>query len=276
MRYSLTLLTLILLAAGMPAQPHHLPYATDFDSEEARIGWKEYRTGYLSLSHWNNTGPGYTGRGISHDYNVGGKPDQVVQDWYVSPLLVFGAEARMTLKIYSSGFSVPFDDNLVIYFIEGKQNPALGDTIPIGNLSTLDHGVWLDTSVTIPALADSGYIAFKYQTVGAAWTTYVIDNIEISAKTASTGQAPDLQSLARLYPTITTGSARLELNPKTLDGTLLIAMYNSAGRLVRRWPTPDRPLLTIDRDGLPAGTYYIRVTHERLGRSVVKVVFGEG
>ena len=40
--------------------------------------------------------------------------------------------------------------------------------------------VWLDTTINIPFVTDSGYIALKYKTIGAAWVTSKVDNIAIN------------------------------------------------------------------------------------------------
>jgi len=263
----------LLLYVNLNAQIKDLPYNGDFDSDAARQGWKEFRTGFQSLSKWSNTGNGFTGRGISHDYNVGGQESEIVQDWYVSPEINFkNLETTMTLKIFSSGFSTPSDDNLLVYYISENQSPSLGDTTLIGNLSVIEHGAWQDTSVTIPAISENGFIAFKYKTKGAAWTTYIIDNIEIKATTAQI-KKPVFQGSANAYPTITSEEVILEVSD--ISTGISYEVYNIQGQLCRRSQIVNSTKTMILKNDLSAGIYYVKIRQNNGSNLTLKIQFTE-
>ena len=152
-----------------------LPYFTGFDTPAEQAGWQQFRTGFLSNFDWNNNGS------ISHDYNVGGNPSDTVVDWYVSPPLNFTSTGILTMKIKTGGFSMPTPDNCEVYFGTNYPNPSIGNFVLIANLSYMQPQYqWLDTIVNVPYTSDSGYIAFKYKTIGLAWTNYSIDSITVS------------------------------------------------------------------------------------------------
>ena len=154
------------------AQAKTLPYFTGFDSPTEKEGWTEYRIGDLSTFSWNMTGS------ISHDYNVGGNATDTVIDWMVSPPIYFHTTAFASMKVSTYGFSSPTPDNCEVYFGTGNQDPGKGDFKLVANLSYMGPQFqWNDTTFVIPFTADSGYLAFKYKTIGGAWMTYSIDSI---------------------------------------------------------------------------------------------------
>lgn len=161
--------------------PLSLPYFTGFDSPSQKAGWKEYRKGFLSSYKWTNSSM------LSHDYNVGGNTTDTVDDWYVSPAFNFKNKGKITFKGRSGGFSNPNGENLRLYFSSTKADPATGNYQLIANLSYLPKGMaFKDTLVDIPFTADSGFIAFRYITIGSAWWVPNIDSITVfSSGTAS-------------------------------------------------------------------------------------------
>ena len=179
----------------------------------------------------------------------------------------------MTLKIFRSGFSSPFPESLVVYFISGDQNPINGDTTLIGNISDVDQGVWIDTSVAIPFLNDSGFIAFKYNTVGAAWTTYIIDNIEIKAATAGTDQKSEFKGNAVVYPNITSGSITLNINSLALNNSTRYDLISATGQTFIKNKSVNTYFTTIERNGLHSGLYFIILNQANGGRKLIKFSF---
>ena len=152
-----------------------LPYYTGFDSPAEQAGWQQFRTGFLSNFDWDDNGELY------HDYNVGGISTDTVIDWYVSPPLNLTSTSLVTMKVQTSGFSTPTVDNCEIWFGTKDPNPETGNFVLIANLSyMLPQFQWLDTMVTISTVTDSGYIAFKYKTIGGAWANYRIDSINVT------------------------------------------------------------------------------------------------
>lgn len=118
----------------------------------------------------------------------------------------------MALKVRTSGFSTPFPDNCEVWFGTDDPDPETGNYVLIANLSyMLPQFDWLDTIVEVPFVAENGYIAFKYKTIGAAWSTYAIDDISITAITGLLPEGngrPEMLSL-KASPTPSGSSARI-------------------------------------------------------------------
>lgn len=273
MKNVFTLISFLIITIAASAQIKELPYTTGFDTPAEKQGWNEYRTGYLSLSHWQDGGQGFSGKGISHDYNVGGQQNQYVHDWYISPMLKFNSDATMTLKIFRSGFSSPFPESLVVYFISGDQNPINGDTTLIGNISDVDQGVWIDTSVAIPFLNDSGFIAFKYNTVGAAWTTYIIDNIEVKAATAGSKSTSGFNGTVKLYPTISNSRVTLEADTKAFISNLTYEIFSTNGNLVKPSQKIEYSKIDIEKTNLAPGLYLLNVKQSNGSNKTLRLIF---
>ena len=156
MKIFLTFLLQCLTASILFSQGLSLPYYTGFDSPAENAGWKEYRTGFLSSYSWGTNGS------LSHDYNVGGNSTDTVIDWFVSPPLNFTSPGTITMKVMTGGFSTPFPDNCEIWFGTNNSNPSTGNFVLIANLSYMQPQYqWLDTTVSIPFVSDSGYIALN-------------------------------------------------------------------------------------------------------------------
>ena len=110
----LTLIGLININSVL-AQSESLPYTTGFDSGAEQMGWQQFRTGFLSTYDWGYGGGAFSAPTcLSHDYNVGGNPDDTVVDWFVSPPINFSSPGLVAIKLYTAGFSTPFPDNCEI------------------------------------------------------------------------------------------------------------------------------------------------------------------
>ena len=259
-----TILTLLVCSFGsglLFSQGLPLPYNTGFDTPAEKAGWEQYRTGFLSVYNWNISGGGASAPScLSHDYNVGGSPADTVVDWFVSPPLHFTAPGEMTLKVRTSGFSTPFPDNFEVWFATGDPDPEIGAYTLIANLSyMLPQFEWLDTLVSIPFTADSGYIAFKYKTIGAAWSTYAVDDISISVITGLDGEGksrPESLSL-KAFPNPFTTAVRFELPP--VSGESVLDIYDLQGRKVRTVDGLSGAEFTLDRAALEPGLYFLRL-----------------
>lgn len=160
----------------------NLPYSTGFDNAQELSGWMFYQDGDQSSSDWSMLGGGYSApNALHHDYNVGASEDMVVIDWMVSPALNFTGPVAISMLAKESGFSIPTDDNCLVYVGTGSQDPSIGDYTLVGNLSILTpQWTWMDTTFYSSIVGEQCYLAFRYKTIGAAWCTYAIDDIEIT------------------------------------------------------------------------------------------------
>lgn len=263
----------LLFSQGLP-----LPYNTGFDTPAEKEGWEQYRTGFLSAYSWTFGGGGASAPScLSHDYNVGGNPADTVVDWFVSPPLHFTAPGEMTLKVRTSGFSTPFPDNFEVWFGTGDPDPEVGDYTLIANLSyMLPQFEWLDTLVNIPFVSDSGYIAFKYKTIGAAWSTYAVDDISVSVITGLGGEGggrPESLSL-KAFPNPFSSTVRIELPP--LNGVADLEVYDLQGRLLRVVNgLSAKEEFILDGTGLEAGLYFLRLRQDGKTIATGKVMAAE-
>jgi hypothetical protein len=248
-----------------------LPYYTGFDNAAQQAGWQQFRTGTLSLYDWSIGATGFSAPNqLAHDYNVGGQNTDTVIDWYVSPPLNITAPATISLKVTTSGFSTPFPDNCEVWFGTGNKNPALGNFVLIGNLSyMLPQFQWLDTLFDIPYVSDSGYIAFKYKTIGAYWSTYGIDNVLVNIPLGSFVENQDGGMNMSVSPNPFSTCATLTTNNEMKNA--LLVMYDAEGREVKRIENLSGHEIILDRGCLAAGLYYYRLSQDSKITSTGKI-----
>lgn len=227
--------------------PLSLPYFTGFDSPAQKAGWKEYRKGFLSSFKWTNSSM------LSHDYNVGGNTTDTVDDWYVSPAFNFKNKGKITFKGRCGGFSNPNGQNLRMYFSSTKADPATGNYQLIANLSYLPKGMdFKDTLVDIPFTADSGFIAFRYITIGAEWWVPNIDSITVSpGNMANVNKQANLKKI-ELFPNPVKNTLFFKLNGE--QPSYRFKLYNLCGKeTLNKVIDAQTPSLGIEQT---AGTYF--------------------
>ena len=165
------------------AQSQSLPYSTGFDSTSQQAGWQEFRLGVLNSFNWKyETGnpPPSSPNSLFHDYNVGGSPTDTTDDWFVSPPFIFNGSTQLNLKVFvvTTAGTTP-SDYFGIWFSSGTSNPASGNFYELANLTDMQPQFqWLDTSITLSTVADSGYIAFRYSATDN-WFQIYIDDVNI-------------------------------------------------------------------------------------------------
>jgi hypothetical protein len=259
MKSLFALLVSLFFSALSFSQGLALPYNTGFDSAPQQAGWQQYRTGFLSGSAWSYGGGAFSvPTCVSHDYNVGGNTTDTVVDWFISPPINFTNVGTMSIKVQTGGFSTPFPDSFEILFGTDHQDPATGNFVVIANLSyMLPQYQWLDTTFSIPFASDSGYIALKYKTIGAAWSTYSFDNISMDVANASIDENNPANATIRCLPNPFSTQTVLRTGQTLNDATLMI--YNSQGQQVKKMEHLCGENILLDRDNLPAGLYFAKL-----------------
>jgi hypothetical protein len=249
-----------------------LPYNTGFDSAAEKLGWQQFRTGYLSTYSWGYGGSGFSAPTcVSHDYNVGGNPNDTVIDWFVSPPINFTSTATMSIKVKTGGFSTPSPDNFEILFGSDIKNPANGNYTVIANLSNMTPQYqWLDTTFTIPFVSDSGYIALKYKTIGAAWMTYAFDNISIVANASSVNENMNESGSMKVYPNPFTSQTTIKSELMLTNASLLI--YNVHGELVKQVNMLSGNEFNFDGSSLGTGLYMAELVQDKRTLSRKKII----
>lgn len=248
-----------------------LPYVSGFDSAPETAGWQQFRLGNdPGAFQWNIGGGGFSSMCLSHDYNVGGNTTDTVIDWFVSPALNFVSTGSISLKVKTSGFSTPTVDNCEVYFGTNDQDPATGNFVLIGTLSYMSPQFnWIDTTLSIPFTSDSGYVAFRYKTIGAAWMTYAIDNINIIS-TASVDETSSQNNFIQVYP-----------NPMQETSTLFIESDLSYSGVIRIYDIYGKEIQTINsisnqinlsRENFSSGIYIVVFENEGEILEVEKLV----
>ncbi|PCH91816.1 MAG: hypothetical protein COB85_08745 [Bacteroidetes bacterium] len=177
------LLIAISFILKVEAQSLSLPYYTGFDSISQQAGWQEFRLGVVNSFNWKyepGNPPPSSPNSLFHDYNVGGSPTDTTDDWFVSPPFIFNTSAQLSLKIFvvTTAGTTP-SDYFGIWFSSGTSNPASGNFYELANLTDMQPQYqWLDTSIMLTTVTDSGYIAFRY---GATdnWFQIYIDDVNI-------------------------------------------------------------------------------------------------
>ena len=260
MKTLFTLLFFITLTTTVFSQGLALPYYTGFDTPAEQAGWQQYRTGFLAMSDWG------IGGGISvsvpnslqHDYNVGGSSTDTVVDWFVSPALNFTSAGQVSLKVYPSGFSTPAQDDFEIWFGTDHQNPATGNFVLVGNLSyMMPRYNWLDTTLSLPFTTDSGYVAIKFKTIGAHWSTYAVDNITIDIPTSINDNSG--KSKVEVFPNPFRKDFNIQINSN--DETEF-SLFNSMGEKIMT-KNLDSKSTSLDLSSYASGIYFYKLTSDQ-------------
>ncbi len=248
-----------------------LPYISGFDSAPETAGWQQFRLGNdPGAFQWNIGGGGFSASCLSHDYNVGGNTTDTVIDWFVSPALNFVGNGTISLKVKTSGFSTPTPDNCEIYFGTDDPDPSTGNFVLIGEVSFMQpQYTWLDTSLTIPFTSDSGYVAFKYKTVGAAWMTYAIDNINIIS-TASVDESVSEINYMQIYPNPFEETTTIFIQAD-LSGTNMIRIYDIYGKEIRTIINAGNQI-TLSKENFSSGIYFVVFESEKEILEIEKLV----
>jgi hypothetical protein len=259
----ITALLLCLSVTNIFSQGVPLPYYTGFDNASQKLGWQQFRTGYLSTYSWSYGGGGFSPTYcISHDYNVGAtSSSQTVIDWFVSPPLNFTTTGKISLKVKTGGFSTPFPDNCEVYFGTDKKDPSTGNFVLVANLSYMvPQYQWLDTTIDLPFVTDSGYIAIKYKTIGAAWMTYAIDNINITLDSGVSIKEEYSKNRSTSYPNPFSSTTMIVFPNSLLNAELMI--YSIDGQKVKSITNISGDHLSIERNDLRSGVYFYKVVEE--------------
>jgi hypothetical protein len=261
----LILFLLSVISGAAYSQGLSLPYYSGFDTPQETAGWQQFRSGFPSTSEWSILGGGFSGSCISHDYNVGGGSNDTVIDWFVSPPLNITSQSKITLKLNTGGFSNPFPDGCEVWFGTGSPDPTLGNFTMICNLSEMTpENTWLDTIATITTITDSGYIAFKYKTIDAAWNVYSIDNINVSPDSTvgiTTILNEELNSIS-VFPNPFCNATSISLEKEIFKSSGEIIICDMQGRVVRTIPVINDTVVNLQRDDMKSGTYQISVCCE--------------
>lgn len=263
-----TLLFFFTLTINSFSQGLPLPYYSGFDSPVERAGWQQFRKGVLSLYDWGNVGSLY------HDYNVGASLNDTVIDWFVSPPLNLISAGMVSMKVQTSGFSQPTSDNCEVYFGTGNPDPAIGNFVLIGNLSFMQPQFqWIDTSFNISTLSDSGYLAFKYKTIYAAWMTYNIDSITISQSVGIDEKNKKKNFIASFSPNPFSTFATIKFNSYLVD--VDITVFNLHGQKVKIFNNFNGSQLKLGRENLKNGIYFIQLSKKNVVIETEKVIISD-
>lgn len=254
LKYFFSFYLLLIFSTICFSQSKPLPYFTGFDNSAEKDGWKEYRTGFQSSFSWNINGS------ISHDYNVGGNSNDTVVDWMVSPPILFHTTAFASMKVSTYGFSTPTPDNCEVWFGTGNQDPSMGDFKLVANLSYMGPQFkWNDTTFVIPFTADSGYLAFKYKTIGAEWMSYAIDSISINA-TVGINSIKENDFKFTLFPNPATAKVLIQFEKSINHGQ--VKLKNLLGQILFTKFELDENSIVIDVQNLSKGIYIVEVFEE--------------
>lgn len=276
MKIFFTFLLQFLLTSIVFSQGLSLPYSTGFDSPSEKMGWQQFRTGFSGNYDWDYTATGAFSAPtcLFHDYSVGGNTTDTVIDWFVSPPLNFTSSGTVSIKIKSEGFSNPLPDNCEIWFGTNSPNPSIGNFVQVANLSNvLPKYQWLDTIINIPFVSDSGYLALKYKTIGAAWATYAIDDIEVSSLVGVNERDSFLKNETYIFPNPFSSSTTLQFNTMITNAEL--NLYTVYGKKIRTKNNINENKIKIERENLSSGIYFYELIQDSKKVATGKFVISE-
>ncbi|MFH0757463.1 MAG: T9SS type A sorting domain-containing protein [Bacteroidota bacterium] len=185
--------------------------------------------------------------------------DQSTQKSYSVLFQLLSLDATLSSLEESIGKMVPSFDPQVLSYV---------DTLPFGTTAVPE--VTYTTSdenasvVVVPATNLKGFDRKQKITkvtvtaeLGAPSITYEIEFVVDPTDPAVTIQGADFTPVVRLYPNPLSTYATLEI--RNLDKIKGIQLLNMVGQVVRQIDYAQGETTIIERDGLPAGLYFIRI-----------------
>jgi hypothetical protein len=241
----------------------NLPYSCNFDTQASQDSWTYYEQGVEGTSDWHMSGGGHSApNGLNHDYNVGAGSNDIMIDWMVSPPLNTSGPFTVDLMVRQFGFSTPTIDNCEVYILVGDPDPTSGDPILIGNISApVPSGTWVPMSFDFTSLVGEFRLAFSYKTIGAAWSTYNIDDIEVTLQGGnSVAKVSDTANLYSVFPNPFNDAFRLSGmdSNEVLSCTVIDATGNTVSQTTI---SGSNNLIALTH--LSAGLYLLRIENEK-------------
>jgi hypothetical protein len=251
----------------------NLPYSCNFDSSNDQAGWTYYQEGVDGSSSWNMSGAGYSApNGLSHDYNVGAASNDVLIDWMVSPALITDGPFEVSLMVRQTGFSTPTNDNCEIYIIVGDPDPTSGGAVLFGNLSApLPSASWVPMSFVNTNLVGEFRIAFRYKTIGPAWSTYAIDDIAVELQSSNlTSENALMNPDVIVYPNPFCDLIRM----RGLEGfdQPNFTITDAAGKLVDPSSISGQYDGSVDLSQLNSGIYFLKIQDKKARVSIKRIM----
>ena len=149
-----------------------------------------------------------------------------------------------------------------------------GNFVVIANLSfMLPQYQWLDTTINIPLVSDNGYIAFKYKTIGAAWSTYSFDDISIISNSASLNENNTFKNDVIYFPNPFSDQTILQTDNLLIDAT--VNVINCFGQTVKQIKNINGKKVTLLRDNLPTGIYIVNIVQDNKTMITNKLIISD-
>lgn len=274
MKTTLPILLCVSLLFNSTVQAQVLPYLCNFDTPSSQEGWLLFQLGDIGPSTWGMNGTGFSApSALFHGYNVGAGADEVVYDWIVSPEMTNTGPFNVELMVRQTGFSNPTSDNCELYIVSGSPDPDDGGATFLGNLSTPGPaGEWSPMLFQVSNLLGTFRIGFRYNTIGAAWCDYGIDNIEITHQSGSaTTNVQSGKTNVVVYPNPCVDQIRI-IGIESFDNPD-IQLFDSKGILVHNCPMTPKDNTILQLPALDAGLYIlnIRDRHGRTSREMIVI-----
>jgi hypothetical protein len=150
---------------------------------------------------------------------------------------------------------------LQVLFGTKNQDPTNSNFTVIATLSKLSKQyAWIDTSFSVSSISDSGYLAFRYITIGAAWATYTIDSITISEKPNGIINPATPVKLS-ISPNPTTNNCVVSTTSNCVNAA--INLYDFSGKCVHQISNANGNLFNLQVADLANGIYIIEIIQEK-------------
>ena len=162
-------------------------FSTTFDTSPERDAWSQIRENGNSLYHWGaslveGTNSNYS---ISHDYNVGGQPDDITRDLHCSPKIYFhnGAKLEFKYSLFSMMGTAMSSDKFQVYILSGNDVFETNGVLLKDLTDSINGGTFVTTELVIPYTGnigdlDSCHLGFLYQS-SLNWYVPSFDDVNV-------------------------------------------------------------------------------------------------
>ncbi len=206
---------------------------------------------------------------LTHGYNVGAASTDTVIDWMVAPELITSGPFTVSMMARQSGFSTPTIDNCELYVVIGDPNPMSGSAVLMGNLSAPGpQAEWTPMEFEYNALVGAFRIALRYKTIGAAWSTYAIDDIAVELQSSNqTLEFLPMNAGVVVYPNPFNDLIRIEGLESVDQPNFTIT--DASGKLADPSPISGQFDGIVDLAQLNSGIYLLKIQDNK-GRVSIK------
>jgi uncharacterized delta-60 repeat protein len=207
-----------------------------------------YAGGFVSLVRYNVNGS------LDNTFGTNGMVSSVFGAAYEND---YAAVLQSDDKIVMTGYCNPNNTNSDFGMIRYNNNGTLDNSFGTGGIVNTPIGIGDDIAEAV-AIQSDGKIVLAGTSYNGTDVDFAVARYDVNSTGISTivGKGSEINISPNPFSTLSTLQSEVFLNDATLT------VYNSLGQIVKQIKSITGQTVTLSRDNLPSGLYFIRLTEE--------------